>query len=123
MNFGAKKAEELWTPAPKLGMTRDIAPQTELPACLAEAVRTLFAALDRLDAASERRAKAESLRANLEEGLAVLQDEHLKLAGELDGAVARARALEAANDEVKRKLAHAGAEIRAALAGLTGQGG
>lgn len=123
MNFGAKKADELWTPAPKLGMTRDIAPQTELPACLAEAVRTLYAALDRLDAASERRVKAESQRATLEEELAVLQDDRLKLAAELDGADARVRVLEAANDEVKRRLAYAGAEIRAVLAGLTGQDG
>jgi hypothetical protein len=44
----------------------------------------------------------------------------LKLAVELDGASARTRALESANDEVKRRLAHVSAEIRAVLSGLAG---
>ncbi|HMF06779.1 MAG TPA: DUF4164 domain-containing protein [Methylocella sp.] len=99
-------------------MTETIVPQTDLPDCLRNALRTLTAALDRLDAANERRAKAESLRANLEEELAVMQDDRLKLAVELDGTSARARALETANDEVKRRLAHVSAEIRAVLTGL-----
>ncbi len=104
-------------------MTANIEPQTELPECLENALRTLAAALDRLDAASERRAKADSHRANLEEELAVMQDDRLKLAVELDGAAARARALEAANNEVKRRIAHVSAEIRAVLAGLAGPEG
>jgi chromosome segregation ATPase len=101
-------------------MNWNIAPQTRLPECLAEALRALTAALDGLDAACERREKAESLRTNLEVELAVMQDQRAKLAAELDGAAARARALEAANDEVKRRLAHVSAEIRAVLAALTG---
>jgi chromosome segregation ATPase len=101
-------------------MNWDIAPQTRLPECLAEALRALIAALDGLDAVCERRANAESLRTNLEVELAVLQDERAKLAAELDGAAARVRALEAANDEVKHRLAHVSAEIRAVLAALTG---
>jgi chromosome segregation ATPase len=101
----------------KLGMSETIAP-ARLPECLEDALRTLTAALDRLDAACERRAKADSLRANLEEELAVMQDDRLKLAVELDAADARARALETANDEVKRRLVHVGAEIRAVLTEL-----
>jgi len=100
-------------------MSETCAPPTKLPECLENALRTLFVALDRLDAARERRAKADGLRANLEEELAVMQDDRLKLAVELDGAAARARALETANDEVKRRLAHVSAEIRAVLTELT----
>jgi predicted nucleic acid-binding Zn-ribbon protein len=100
--------------------TETVALQTELPEGLEKALRTLTAALDRLDAARERCAKADSLRANLEEELAVMQDDRLKLAVELDGASARTRALESANDEVKRRLAHVSAEIRAVLSGLAG---
>jgi hypothetical protein len=106
---------------PKPGMTTEtVMRQTDLPEGLENALRTLTAALDRLDAARERCAKADSLRANLEEELAVMQDDRLKLAVELDGASARTRALESANDEVKRRLAHVSAEIRAVLSGLAG---
>src|SRR5262245_12593427 len=101
-------------------MTETIAPQTKLPDRLESALRTLAAALDRLDAARERRAIADGMRANLDEELAVIKDERVKLAVELDGAAARARALEAANDEVKRRLAHISAEIKAVLTELTG---
>jgi chromosome segregation ATPase len=101
-------------------MTETIAPQTKLPDGLESALQTLTAALDRLDAARERRAIADGLRANLDEDLAIIKDERVKLAVELDSAAARARALEAANDEVKRRLAHISAEIKAVLSELTG---
>jgi chromosome segregation ATPase len=87
-----------------------------LPDGVAEAVRRLFAALDRLDAARERRAEADRLRANLEEELAIMQDDRARLAVELDGAAARVKTLESANDEARRKLSHAMAEITAVLA-------
>src|SRR5262245_39020467 len=101
-------------------MTETIALETKLPDRLESALRALTAALDRLDAARERRAKADGLRADLEEELAIIKDERVKLAVELDGAAARARALEVANDEVKRRLAHISAEIKAILTELTG---
>ncbi|MGC2223288.1 MAG: DUF4164 family protein, partial [Methylocella sp.] len=75
---------------------------------------------DRLDAASDRRAKADALRAHLEDELAVLQDDRSRLAVELDGAIARAKSLELANDEVARKLNDASAEIRGILAEAMG---
>ena len=89
---------------------------TNLPERLDAALKRLDAALDRLDAASERRAKADALRTNLEDELAVMQDDRSRLAVELDGAIARAKSLELANDEVARRLNGASAEIRAVLA-------
>ena len=97
-------------------MIEDAATTTKLPERLDAALRRLAAALDRLDAATERRAKADALRANLEDELAVMQDDRSRLAVELDGAIARAKSLELANDEVARRLNGATAEIRAVLA-------
>jgi chromosome segregation ATPase len=97
-------------------MIEDAATPTKLPERLDAALKRLAAALDRLDAASERRAKADALRTNLEDELAVMQDDRSRLAVELDGAVARARSLELANDEVARRLNHARAGIKAVLA-------
>ena len=97
-------------------MIEDAATPTKLPERLDAALKRLAAALDRLDAASDRRAKADALRANLEDELAVMQDDRSRLAVELDGAIARAKSLELANDEVARRLNGASAEIRAVLA-------
>lgn len=84
---------------------------------LEAALRRLAAALDQLEAASERRAQADALRANLEEELAVMQDDRSRLAVELDGAIARSNALEVAQNEVARRLKTVTATIRAFLAG------
>jgi chromosome segregation ATPase len=104
-------------------MTESLTPNTKLPDGLERALRRLTASLDLLDAARERRAEADSLRANLEEEFAVMQDDRGKLAIELDGAAARTKDLELANDEVKRRLAHASAEIRAVLTELAAREG
>jgi putative heme degradation protein len=96
-------------------MTGDAAAKTKLPEYLETALRRLAAALDRLEAANERRINAEAMRANLEEEFAVMQDDRARLAIELDGAIARAKALELANEEAARRLNHAMAEIRAVL--------
>lgn len=98
-------------------MTGDAATQ-KLPESLDAALKRLARALDKLDAAAERRAKADALRANLAEELAVLQDDRSRLAVELDGAIARSNALELANEEVGRRLNQASAEIRAVLTGI-----
>lgn len=87
------------------------------PEYIEAALNRLAAALDLLDAATERRARADALRANLEEELAVMQDDRSKLAVELDAAVARSRTLELANEEVARKLKNASASIRSLLTG------
>jgi len=93
------------------------------PERLEAALRRLAAALDQLDAASERRVKADLLRANLEEELAVMQDDRSRLAVELDGAVARSNALQVANDEVARRLKSASATIKALLAAADARSG
>ena len=85
------------------------------PNRLESAIRRLSAALDQLEAANDRRAHAEAQRGDLEEELAVMQDDRSRLANELDGAVARSKTLETANDEVSRRLQKASATIRAVL--------
>jgi hypothetical protein len=104
-------------------MTEDAATTTNLPERLDAALKRLAAALDRLAAASERRARAHSLRTNLEDELAVMQDDRSRLAVELDGAIARLKSLELANDEIARRLNGASAEIREVLAEAVGLAG
>jgi chromosome segregation ATPase len=96
-------------------MTGDAAATPKLPDRLGAALRRLAAALDRLEAACERRAKADAERGNLEEELAVLQDDRSRLAVELDGAIARSKSLELANEDIGRRLNHASGEIRSVL--------
>lgn len=88
----------------------------DIPARLDEALKRLSAALERMEAANERRARSEALRANLEEQLAVMQDDRSRLAAELDGAAARTAALEAAADDALRRLKGANLAIHDVLA-------
>ena len=104
-------------------MTGDAATEAKLPERLDAALRRLAAALDRLDAACDRRAEADALRANLEEELAVLQDDRSRLAVELDGALTRSKSLELANEEVGRRFNHASAEIKAILTEIAARDG
>jgi chromosome segregation ATPase len=83
---------------------------------LEQAFKGLLAALDQLEAACARRQKADAERGNLEEELAVLQDDRTRLALELDDTQARAKSLELANGEVARRLATASANLRTLLA-------
>lgn len=78
-------------------------------------LKRLAVALDRLEAAAERRVIAERLRLDQEEALAVMQDDRSRLAVDLDGALARAHALREANIEATRLMQSAGATIRALL--------
>ena len=82
------------------------------------ALKRLAVALEKLEAATERRLKAEALRANLEEELAVMQDDRARLAVELDGALARTLSLEATNEEAARQLSGATAAVKAVLSAL-----
>ena len=86
-----------------------------LPINLEAALRRLTAALDQLEAAIQRRAQADAARANLEEELAIMQDDRSRLAVELDGAMARGNTLAQVNDEVARRLQRASATIGAVL--------
>lgn len=88
-----------------------------LPINLDAALRHLTAALDQLEAAVQRRAQADAARADLEEELAIMQDDRSRLAVELDGAMARSNTLAQANQEVARRLLQASAAISAVLGG------
>jgi hypothetical protein len=79
------------------------------------ALKRLSAALDQLEAAQSRRQKADLMRNDLGEELAIMQDDRARLAVELDSALAHAKALEIANREVAQKLGSASAVIRSVL--------
>ena len=87
-----------------------------------DAFGRLSAALERLEAASARRLRSEGRRGDLEEELAVLQDDRSRLAVELDAALARAASVESAAEEVARKVKSAGAAIREIVAAADAQG-
>lgn len=83
----------------------------DLPDSLQDSLKRLASALDQLEAASERRALADRVRADLEEELAVMQDDRARLAVELDGALARNRSLTLANEDVSKRLDRASEAI------------
>jgi septal ring factor EnvC (AmiA/AmiB activator) len=86
-----------------------------LPERLDMPLKRLAAALDHLEAAAERRAESDARRADLEEELAVMQDDRARLGMELETSTARIRKLADANSEVASRLAAASASIRAML--------
>jgi hypothetical protein len=88
-----------------------------LPTDLDAALRRLSTALGQLEAAADRRAAADAARGDQDEEFAILQDDRGRLAVELDGALARARGLEAAHAEALRRIDRADAAIR----GLIGE--
>jgi ABC-type transporter Mla subunit MlaD len=83
------------------------------------ASRRLAQALDALDAAAERRCEAARGEEALASQVHALGDDRARLAGELDHAVARARAFENANREVAQRIVAAIESIR----GVLGDGG
>jgi Domain of unknown function (DUF4164) len=74
---------------------------------LEESLKRLAAAVDSLELAAERRMRHDEARANAEEEYALMQDDRSRLAVELDAALDRSRALEAANNEAGERLARA----------------
>jgi chromosome segregation ATPase len=79
-------------------------------------LRRLAAALDQLDAASERQAKVELARADLVQELALMQEDRQRLAVELDAALARCETLEKAQAEIVGRLQNASFMVEAILA-------
>ena len=69
------------------------------------ASRRLALALDALDAATERRQEAARSAYAMADQVHALGDDRARLAGELDHAIARTRALETANREVAERIA------------------
>lgn len=80
------------------------------------ASRRLTLALDALEAAAERRREADRNAEGLVTQIHALGGDRAQLASELDQAVARSRALEAANREVAQGIARAIETIRSVLA-------
>jgi len=80
------------------------------------ASRRLALALDALAAAAERRAEAARNEEALATQVHALGDDRARLAGELDHALARSRALEAVNREAGQRMARAIETIRGVLA-------
>jgi chromosome segregation ATPase len=87
----------------------------KLPVRLEDSLKRFASALDQLEAAGERLAVADRVRADLEDELSVMQDDRARLAAELDGAMARARALGHANEDVRQRVERASAQVRAVL--------
>ena len=79
------------------------------------ASRRLTLALEALDEAAERRREADRGAQALANQVHALDDDRARLAGELDQAAARTRALETANREVAQRIDQAIATIRGAL--------
>ncbi len=85
------------------------------PDSIAAASRRLTLALDALDAAAERRCEEARSEQGLARQIHALGDDRARLAGELDSAIARSRALEDANREVGQRMAAAIEAIRDVL--------
>ncbi len=78
-------------------------------------LRRLAAAVDSIERAAERRMRYEGQRAGAEEEYALMQDDRSRLAVELDAALDRSRAFEAANVEAGERLEQAARSIRQIL--------
>jgi len=78
-------------------------------------LKRMRAAVDLLEAAVERRVRRDAKRGDSDEELALMQDDRDQLAVELDSALSRSRALEAANSEAAKSLAHATAALETVI--------
>jgi len=87
------------------------------PEKLDGALVRFIAALDQLERSVALKLEDELSSAELEEELAIMQDDRARLALDLDAALARISALEKARDEVLRRLDGAGAGIAAVIGG------
>jgi len=85
------------------------------------ASRRLALALDALDAAADRRREAARNEEALSVQIHALGDDRARLAGELDTAIARSRALETASRDVAKRLDAAIEAVRGVLAGHDGK--
>lgn len=90
----------------------------EVPARLRLSLGRLATAIDQLDAAAARRRQADVARGNLEDELAVMQDDRARLAMDLDAALARGRGLSSATGEVARRLERVEGTVKAMIAAI-----
>jgi len=85
---------------------------------LETSLKRLASAVEALEWAADVRARHEEGRATTQEEFALMQDDRSRLAVELDAAVDRSRALESANSEAAKRLAHAAQAIERVLGRL-----
>ena len=83
-----------------------------------KSLKRLASAVDALELAADRRMRHDEARATEQEEFALMQDDRSRLAVELDAAVDRSRALESANSEAAKRLAHAAQAIERVLGRL-----
>jgi chromosome segregation ATPase len=86
-----------------------------LPPPLEAALARFEKELDALETAVAQRLENEMSLADLEEELAVMQDDRGRLALDLDEALARAAAIEKTRDEVLRRVERASAGVASVL--------
>ena len=79
------------------------------------ALKRLASAVDALEWATDLRMRHDEARATTHEEFSLMQDDRSRLAVELDAAVDRSRALESANSEAGKRLAHAAQAIERVL--------
>ncbi|MFO1136002.1 MAG: DUF4164 family protein [Rhodoblastus sp.] len=101
-----------------VGSSGPAAPRVADP--LDAALARLLSALATLEAAAGRKREADLVRSDLDEAFAAMQDDRARLALDLDAALARGQRLEAANDEVARRLEAAAAAIATLAQGAEG---
>ncbi len=81
-------------------------------------LKRLSSAVEALEWATDLRMRHDEARASTQEEFALMQDDRSRLAVELDAAVDRSRALESANAEAAKRLAHAAQAIGRVLGQL-----
>ncbi len=86
-----------------------------VPPAIESALKRLALALDHIEAAAERRGEALASRSDTVEEFAIMRDDRTLLAVEFDGAMAKLKRLEQANDEAMKRIDRASEAIRAAL--------
>ena len=79
------------------------------------ALTQFFAAIGQLESAVAARIENDLASADIEEELAIMQDDRARLSLDLDAALTRAATLEKTREEVLRRLETAGAGVAAAL--------
>ena len=82
---------------------------------LEAALKRVASAVEALEWATDVRMRHDEARATTHEEFALMQDDRSRLAVELDAAVDRSRALESANAEAAKRLAHAAQTIERVL--------
>src|SRR3954451_9094290 len=94
---------------------RSMLREGDMAASLEDALKRLEGAIGQIEPAVSRRLEIERRRGDLETELQIMQDDRARLAVELDGATARLGQVEAASEDVGRRVERAIGAIRQVL--------